>query len=81
MPASWKNRATYGKLLRRIIIRQAERFEKTTDDETAIKIATNIGYLSDKLNNLLKQEESKLAERIEKLEDVTRKKNGSCHEF
>jgi len=70
MPTSWKNRSTYGKLLRRIIIRQAERFEKCTDDETSIKFATNIGYLIDKLNNLLKQEESKLVERIEKLESA-----------
>jgi len=68
MPTSWKNRSTYGKLLRRIIIRQFERFENCKNEEVAIKIATNIGYLTDKLNNLLKQEESKLAERIEKLE-------------
>ncbi len=68
MPTSWKNRSTYGKLLRRIIIRQSERFENCKNEEVAIKIATNIGYLTDKLNNLLRQEESKLAERIEKLE-------------
>ena len=68
MGTSWKNRGTYGKLLRRIIIRQSERFEKTSSDEDAIKISANIGYLVDKLNNLLKQEESKLVSRIEKLE-------------
>lgn len=70
MPASWKNRSTYGKLLRRIIIKQAERFEKTNDFEESIKISTNIGYLTDKLNNLIKQEESKLVERIEHLEQM-----------
>lgn len=70
MPASWKNRSTYGKLLRRIIIKQAERFEKTTDFEESIKISTNIGYLTDKLNNLIKQEEAKLVERIEHLEQI-----------
>jgi len=70
MPTSWKNRSTYGKLLRRIIIKQAERFEKTTNDEDAVKISMNIGYLVDKLNNLLKQEETKLVERIEQLEEI-----------
>lgn len=57
MPTSWKNRSTYGKLLRRIIIRQVERFNKCNDDETATKIAGNIGYLIDKLHNFLKHVE------------------------
>ena len=76
MPTSWKNRSTYGKLLRRIIIKQADRFEKSKDNDEAVKIATSIGYLTDKLNNLLKQEESKLVERVEHLEqiaDITKK--------
>ena len=54
MPTSWKNRGTYGKLLKRIIIKQTERFDKCNDDETAVKIAANIGYLIEKLNNILK---------------------------
>ena len=54
MPTSWKNRATYGKLLKRIIIKQTELYDKCNDDETAIKIAANIGYLIEKLNNFLK---------------------------
>ena len=70
MPSSWKNRSTYGKLLRRVIIKQAERFEKTTDIEESIRLSGNIGYLIDKLNNLIKQEESKLVERIEHLEQM-----------
>jgi len=70
MPSSWKNRSTYGKLLRRVIIKQAERFEKTTDTEESIRLSGNIGYLVDKLNNLIKQEESKLVERIEHLEQM-----------
>ncbi len=70
MPTSWKNRSTYGKLLKRIIIKQAERFGKSKDNDQAVKIATNIGYLTDKLNNLLKQEESKLVERVERLEQM-----------
>lgn len=70
MPTSWKNRSTYGKLLKRLIIKQSERFEKCHNDEEAIKIATNIGYLVDKLNNLLRQDESKLAGRIEQLEQI-----------
>ena len=76
MPTSWKNRSTYGKLLRRIIIKQSERFEKSKDNDEAVKIAANIGYLTDKLNNLLKQEESKLIERIvhlEQIADITKK--------
>jgi len=59
MPTSWKNRSSYGKLLRRIILKQIERFEKCNDDETAVKIAANIGYLIDKLLTLLKQVEAK----------------------
>jgi hypothetical protein len=70
MPASWKNRGTYGKLLRRVIIKQAERFEKCDNNEESIKIASNVGYLVDKLNNLLKQEESKIVQRIEYLEEL-----------
>lgn len=73
MGSSWKNRGTYGKLLRRVIVKQAERFEKSADTEESVKIATNIGYLVDKLNNLLKQEESKLVERIEQLEQLAQK--------
>jgi len=54
MPSSWKNRSTYGKLLKRIIIKQTERFDKCNDDEMAVKIAANIGYLIEKLNSILK---------------------------
>ena len=70
MPTSWKNRSTYGKLLRRIIIRQTERFENVSSDDDAVKLGSNIGYLIDKLNNLLKQDEAKLAQRIEELEKI-----------
>lgn len=62
MPTSWKNRSTYGKLLKRIIIKQAERFDKCNDDEIAVKIAANIGYLTEKLNNILKIVDIKDAE-------------------
>jgi len=62
MPTSWKNRSTYGKLLKRIIIKQTERFDKCNDDEIAIKIAANIGYLTEKLNTILKLVEIKDAE-------------------
>jgi hypothetical protein len=68
VPTSWKNRSTYGRLLRRIIIKQTERFESASSDENAIKLGTNVGYLVDKLNNLLKQDENKLVQRIEELE-------------
>ena len=67
MPSSWKNRSTYGKLLKRIIIKQTERFDKCNDDEIAVKIAANIGYLTDKLNSILKivdvQDEAKARSR------------------
>ena len=77
MPEDWKNRAMYGNVLRRIIIKQAERFEKTTDDDTAVKLATNISNMISRIDNLLKQEESKFMLRVEKLEEragITKKK-------
>jgi len=80
MPVSWKNRATYGKLLKKVIARQVKRYENCTDDDIATKIAANIGYLTDKINNIIKHLEeldSKSSSCIqiseEQVKEITRK--------
>ena len=67
--SSWQNRGTYGRILKKIILKQVKRFQETKEQEKAIQIAHNIGYLSNILNTIIKDEEnSQLEKRIEELE-------------
>ena len=67
--SSWKNRGTYGRILKKVIQRQVKRIEAQEDEEKATKLAHNIGYLTNILNTIIKDEEnSQLEKRIEELE-------------
>ena len=69
MGSSWKNRGTYGRILKKVIQKQVLRFEAQDDEEKAINLAHNIGYLTNILNTIIKDEEnSQLEKRIEELE-------------
>ena len=69
MGSSWKNRGTYGRILKKVIQRQVKRFESQEDQDKAISLAHNIGYLTNILNTIIKDEEnSQLEKRIEELE-------------
>ena len=69
MGSSWKNRGTYGRILKKVIQRQVRRFESQDDEEKAINLAHNIGYLTNILNTIIKDEEnSQLEKRVEELE-------------
>ena len=69
MGSSWKNRGSYGRILKKIIQRQLRRFEAQDDEEKATKIAHNIGYLTNILSTIIKDEEnSQLEKRVEELE-------------
>jgi len=69
MGSSWKNRGTYGRILKKVIQRQVLRFEAQDDEEKTINLAHNIGYLTNILNTIIKDEEnSQLEKRIEELE-------------
>ena len=69
MGSSWKNRGTYGRILKKVIQKQVRRFESQDDEEKAINLAHNIGYLTNILNTIIKDEEnSQLEKRIEELE-------------
>jgi len=69
MGASWKNRGTYGRILKKVIQRQVKRFESQRNEDKAINLAHNIGYLTNILNTIIKDEENfQLEKRIEELE-------------
>jgi len=69
MGSSWKNRGTYGRILKKLIQRQVKRFESQRNEDKAISLAHNIGYLTNILNTIIKDEEnSQLEKRIEELE-------------
>jgi len=69
MGSSWKNRGTYGRILKKVIQRQVKRFESQKNEDKAISLAHNIGYLTNILNTIIKDEEnSQLEKRIEELE-------------
>ena len=69
MGSSWKNRGTYGRILKKVIQRQVLRFKAQDDEEKATKLAHNIGYLTSILNTIIKDEEnSQLEKRVEDLE-------------
>ena len=71
MGSSWKNRGTYGRILKNVIQRQVERFESQKDQDKAISLAHNIGYLTNILNTIIKDEDnSQLELRIEHLENI-----------
>ena len=71
MGSSWKNRGTYGRILKKVIQRQVERFESQRNEDKAINLAHNIGYLTNILNTMIKDEEnSQLEKRIEDLEKI-----------
>ena len=71
MGSSWKNRGTYGRILKNVIQRQVERFESQKDQDKAISLAHNIGYLTNILNTIIKDEDnSQLELRIEHLEKI-----------
>ena len=69
MGTSWKNRGTYGRILKKLIQKQVRKFESQKDNEKAIQLAHNIGYLTNILNNLIKDEQNaQLEKRVEDLE-------------
>ena len=69
MGSSWKNRGTYGRILKKIILKQVKRFQENKDQDKAIQIAHNIGYLTNIINGIIRDEEnSQLEKRIEELE-------------
>lgn len=71
MGSSWKNRGTYGRILKKVIQRQVKRFDSQEDQDKAISLAHNIGYLTNILNTIIKDEEnSQLELRIEHLEKI-----------
>jgi len=69
MGSSWKNRGTYGRILKKIIKKQLNRFESEKDIEKANQLSHNIGYLTNILNGIIRDEEnSKLEKRVDELE-------------
>jgi len=71
MGSSWKNRGTYGRILKKVIQKQMKRFESEENSAIAISLAHNIGYLVNTLNNVIKDEDnSQLELRIEDLEKI-----------
>ena len=71
MGSSWKNRGTYGRILKKVIQKQMKRFESQEDQDKTIRLAQNIGYLTNILNTIIKDEEnSQLELRIEDLEKI-----------
>ncbi len=70
MSSSWKNRATFGRILKKIIKKQVQDFENLQGDiEKSNKLAHNIGYLTNILNTIIKDEEnSQFEKRIDELE-------------
>jgi len=69
MGSSWKNRGTYGRILKKIILKQVKRFQEIQDHDKSIQIAHNIGYLTNITNGIIRDEEnSQLEKRIEELE-------------
>ncbi len=70
MGSNWKNRGTYGRILKKIIQRQVKRFDSQEDQDKAISLAHNIGYLTNILNTIIKDEDNfQLEKRIEELEN------------
>jgi len=43
--SSWQNTGTYGRILKKVITREYERFEKTLDPGKKSVLVHNIGYL------------------------------------
>ena len=71
LSSSWRNRGTYGRILKKVVQRQVKRFELQDDQDKAISLAHNIGYLTNILNTIIKDEEnSQLEKRIDDLEKI-----------
>jgi len=67
--SSWKNRGTYGRILKKIIKKQLNRFDAEEDLDKANQLSHNIGYLTNILNGIIRDEEhSVLEKRLEELE-------------
>jgi len=67
--SSWKNRGTYGRILKKIIKKQLKRFDAEEDLDKANQLSHNIGYLTNILNGIIRDEEhSVLEKRLEELE-------------
>ena len=70
MGASWTNRGTYGRILKKIIQKQLRRLEQVQDIDKSIQMTHNICYLINTQRELIKdQENSDLEKRIKELED------------
>jgi len=66
---SWKERGSYGNVIKVLIKKQLVKYEKERDRIKATKISQNIGYLVQVQSSLIKdQENSDLEKRIEELE-------------
>ena len=71
MGSSWKSRGTYGRILKKVIQKQMKRFDSQEDQDKTISLAHNIGYLTNILNTIIKDEEnSQLELRIDDLEKI-----------
>ena len=69
MGRSWKERGSYGNVIKVLIKKQLVKYEKERDRIKATKISQNIGYLVQVQSSLIKdQENSDLEKRIEQLE-------------
>jgi len=69
MGASWTNRGTYGRILKKIIQRQLKLLEQIQDADKSIQMAHNIGYLVNTQRELIKDyENASLEKRIEEIE-------------
>ena len=69
MGRSWKERGTYGNILKNLIKKQLSKYEKERNKITATKISQNVGYLIQVQNSLIKDHEiSELEKKVEELE-------------
>jgi len=68
LPTSWDDRAQYGNILKSVIKKQKESYDKEHDRITKTKIAQNLAYLIQTQSSVIRDEKN-IEKRIKALED------------
>ena len=66
---SWDDRTQYGNILRVVIKKQKESYDKEHDRITKTKIAQNLAYLIQTQSSIIRDEKN-IEKRLQKLEEI-----------
>ena len=71
LPTSWFDRAQYANILKKIIKKQFQIYQKEPDRIRKAKIAQNIAYLVQTQSSLIRDEKN-IEKRLQRLEDINK---------